>query len=200
MKGARDRKFGVLAMASFACLLSGCGAKDDWMPMEVGKTWTYQVTGEFDRHIAPIKVSQEVTVASRNGFELAGPLGASRLAWKSGTLVAESTVNARFVPEIPLLIPGVDLVKDHPKQVATWHGRVTVLGKEHPASAVLTEQPDTVDLSTRKVQTILATLKVRLPGGLIELDSWYQQGVGLVQQEQRTKGTRIVQLVLIGHP
>jgi len=184
--------------------LSGCGAGDDWMPMKVGKSWTYRVRAGFERHTVPIRVAREVTVASTTGYELASPLGVSRIAWKSGRLVGESMANARFEPAVPLLFPNVQFEKNHPKQVATWHGRLLTLGVEREANATLVEQNDSVEIGTRKVPAILATLTVRLPSGLrpavLELASWYQAGVGLVQQEQRTNGTRIVQLTLVGQP
>lgn len=180
-------------------IVAGCGSGDSWMPLKVHHVWTYRVRAGFERHTVPVRVAREVAVASTSGYELSSPLGISRIAWHSGRLVADSMVNSRFVPPIPLLIPDVEMPKDRPLQVAIWHGRVYALGVEHPASAVLTEQYDTVDLGTKKVPTILATLELRLPSGKIELRSWYQSGVGLVQQEQRTNKTRIVQLTLVGH-
>ncbi len=167
--------------------------------MRVGKHWTYQVRAGFDRRVEPVRVIRSLPVDSVNGFELGGPLGQSRLAWKHGTLYADSAVNARFSPPIPLLIPGVEITKDVPRRVATWHGRVISLGKERPGSAVLTERTEKILVGTQKVQTILATVTLQIPGGKIELESWYQDGVGLVQQEQRTNGVRIVQLQLLDH-
>ena len=177
----------------------GCGANDNYMPMQVNKKWTYRVRAGFERHTIPIRVVRELTVASTTGYELASPLGVSRIAWKSGKLVADSTVNAQFIPPIPLLVPGAKLDSKKVKQVETWHGRIIALGQEKPASAVLIEQLDTVDFGTRKVNAILATLTIRIPNGVLELQSWYQSGVGLIQQEQRTNGTRIVQLSLVSH-
>ena len=87
-----------------------------------------------------------------------------------------------------------------PRRVATWHGRVVSLGKERPGSAVLTERFDKeIDVGTRKASIILATVTLTIPNGRIELDSWYEDGLGLVQQEQRTNGARIVQLQLLDH-
>ena len=191
--------FQGILLTLVAVLLVGCGSGDEYMPMKVNKRWTYRVTAGFDRHTVPIRVVREVTVASTRGYELASTLGVSRIAWKGGRLVADSMVNAQFSPPIPLLIPGLELEKNKVKTAASWHGRVYVLGRELPASAILTQQNDTVDSGTHKVSTILATLTVRLPSGVLELESWYQSGVGLVQQEQRTNGTRIVQLTLLGH-
>jgi hypothetical protein len=177
----------------------GCGTRTEWFPMKLGNHWNYQVRAGFDRRVEPVKVLRALTVASTDGFELAGPLGVSRLAWKHGVLLAESTVNARFAPPLPLLIPGADLSKSAPKQVAIWHGRVVTLGRERPGSAVITEQLEKIDVGSQKVSTILATVTLHTPSGKIELDSWYQEGVGLVQQEQRTNGVRIVQLQLLDH-
>lgn len=179
--------------------LCGCGNQSVWFPMKTGKHWTYQVRAGFDRRVAEVKVLRPLTVASLDGFELAGPLGVSRLAWSGGTLLAESTVNARFSPPLPILEPSVDLTKELPRYVAKWHGRVIVLGKERPGSAVLTERTDKIDVGSRKVSTILAIVNLTIPNGKIELESWYEEGVGLVQQEQRTNGTRIVQLQLLDH-
>ena len=44
--------------------------------MRVGRHWTYQVRTGFDRRVEEIKVVRELTVASSDGYELAGPLGA----------------------------------------------------------------------------------------------------------------------------
>lgn len=180
-------------------VLSGCGNYTGWFPMKSGKHWTYQVRAGFDRRVETIRVLRPLTVASVDGFELAGPLGLSRLAWVGNTLVTESAVNAHFSPPLPILMPGVELTKDLPRRVATWHGRVVALGKERPGSAVLTERIDKIEVGSRKASTILATLTLTIPNGKIELESWYEEGTGIVQQEQRTNGARIVQLLLLDH-
>jgi len=187
-----------VACALAGLCLCGCGSQTGWFPMKVGRHWTYQVRAGFDRRVGAVKVLRPLPVASVDGFELAGPMGVSRLAWKHGTLLADSTVNAEFSPPLPLLVPSADLTKD-PRRVATWHGRVVSLGKERPGNAVLTEKTDKIEVGTQKVATILATVSLRTPSGQIELESWYQEGVGLVQQEQRTNGARIVQLQLLDH-
>jgi hypothetical protein len=167
--------------------------------MKVGKHWTYQIRAGFDRRVEPVKILRPLTVASVDGFEFVSPMGVSRLAWVGNTLVAESTVNAHFSPPLPMLVPSADLNKDNPKRIAKWHGRVVTLGKEHPGSAVLTEKTDKIDVRSRKVNTILATVTLTTPNGTIQLDSWYEEGIGLVQQEQRTNRARIVQLQLLDH-
>ncbi len=111
----------AFGLAVSGALLIGCGSRDNWQPLVVGKTWTYRVQAGFDHRIESIRVMRALSVASVEGFELAGPLGVSRIAWKHGTLVADSTVNARFLPAVPLLVPGADIGKDLPKQVAVWH-------------------------------------------------------------------------------
>ena len=186
-----------LGVVSFAAL--GCGGGDEYMPLKVNRTWTYRVSSGFEKHTVPIRVDRAMTVASSSGYELSGPLGVSRVGWSGKKLVAEYMVNAKFSPPIPLLVP-MELDKNKPpKQVAVWHGHIDALGRVKPSSAILTEQVDSVELGTRKVSTILAVLEIKMPGGSVELKSWYQSGVGLVQQEQRTNGQRIVQMIMVGH-
>jgi len=175
--------------------------------MKVGKHWTYQVRSNFETRVEPIKVLRPMAVASASGYELVGPLGVSRLAWKNGTLYADSTVDVQFLPPIPLLVPGADLARDKErdsdkvkdKVVATWVGTLVVKDKKRSGNAELAERTETIDLGTRKVPTIRTTLTIHLRGGTIALQSWYQQGTGLVRQEQRTNGTRIVHLEMLGH-
>ena len=199
MKRAAVRRRDLLLFLGLAWSLVGCGSRDNWFPMKVGQHWTYQVRTAFDVNVQPIKVLRPLPVASAPGYELTGPLGVSRIAWRNGTLYADSTVNAQFIPPLPLLVPAVERTKDDDKKVLTWHGRVIVLGKERPGSATLYERNATIEFGTRKVPTILSTLDIRIPGGKIGLQSWYQQGVGLIRQEQRTNGTRVVQLQMLGH-
>jgi len=67
---------------------------------------------------------------------------------------------------------------------------------------VLTHQRETLTLGTRRVATTLAKVVLDLPEShsQIELDSWFQPGVGLVQQEQRTNGRRVIQLQMLSGP
>ena len=66
--------------------LCGCGNHTGWYPMKTGKHWTYQVRAGFDRRVETIKVLRPLTVASVDGYEIASPLGISRLAWVGNQL------------------------------------------------------------------------------------------------------------------
>ncbi|MDR3689610.1 MAG: hypothetical protein P4L46_09555 [Fimbriimonas sp.] len=199
----------ALALATTAFLVDGCSPGiDEWMPMKVNRTWTYRIHAGFERHTVPVRVSRQINVAATDGFELASTFGVSRLAWKSNCLVAESTANCRFSPPVPMLYPRVTFVKGRPKAMPNWHGRIQVMGIERPASATLIESPAALELGLRKVQTVHSLLTITLPevndpGYLrpakMELDSWYQSGVGLVQQEQRTNDNLVVQLTIVKH-
>lgn len=162
------------------------------MPLEVGRSTSYVVKFGFDSRVEPVRIRRHVAVAGVDGYELAGPLGVSRLAWNGGTLYADEAVNASFQPSLPLL------AEDRKEHV--WHGRVISMGNENPATAKLTHQDAEVVVGGRKLKTVQATLLVTMPKGTIQLDSWYAPGVGLVQQEQRTNNVRIVQLQMVTAP
>lgn len=172
----------------------GCARDDALMPLEVGREVSYVVRTGFTSTVEPVRVARRLPVAGVRGAELVGPMGASRLAWREGVLYADSTVNGRFSPPLPLLA-------EDGKQ-RTWHGRLETLGQEQPASAILKHEKETLRLGSRRVATTLAKVVLDLPDskGTIELDSWYQPGTGLVQQEQRTNGRRVLQLQLLSGP
>ncbi|MGV3617709.1 MAG: hypothetical protein ACO1SV_20480 [Fimbriimonas sp.] len=182
-------------VALFLPLLAiGCARQDALMPLEVGRDVTYVVRTGFSSSVEPVRITRLLPVAGVRGAELTGPLGTARMAWKEGVLYADSTAHGRFSPPLPLL---AEDAKDR-----TWHGRLEILGREQPASAKLTHKKETLRLGSRKVATTLANLVMELPAskGKIELDSWYQPGVGLVQQEQRTNGRRVIRLELLSGP
>jgi len=162
------------------------------MPLAVGRSTTYVVKFGFDSRVEPVKVTREVSVAGVDGYELAGPLGVSRLGWGRDVLYADQAVNASFEPSLPILAEdGKDRV---------WHGRVVSMGKTNPATATLKHDKSSVVIGGRKLDTTLAVLIISVPGGKIELDSWYAPEIGLVQQEQRTNDVRVVQLQMVTAP
>jgi len=175
-----------------ALLLAGCGGGHPLMPLAVGRSTTYVVKFGFDSRVEPVKVTRRIAVAGVDGYELAGPLGVSRLAWNKGTLYSDQAVNASFEPSLPML---AEDAKDR-----VWHGRVVSMGKVNPATARLVHKKSSVVIGGRKLDTTLAVLTLTIPGGEIELDSWYAPEIGLVQQEQRTNNVRVVQLQMVTAP
>ncbi len=208
-------KHGSLSVGRILILIpliggAGCRSRSNWFPMKVGQHWTYEVRSGFDIRVESIKVLRPLTVAGADGFELSGPLGVSRLAWRGDELWADRSANVQFVPSLLLFRPSVDLSVDKSKkddpiyqrygaEVGQWEGKVIVMGHERTASAKLYERQESVEIKARKVSAILATLKLTIDRHDVELKSWYQQGVGLVQQEQRTGVTRVVRLELKSH-
>lgn len=205
--------------------LMGCGSRDDWFPMKAGKHWKYNVRTGLGSQVVQVKVLRPLAVASTQGYELTGPLGTSRLGWRDGTLYADRTSNGQFEPPLPLLVPGLQRTKEEQKRIdeqrrkqkkgqfikkedliedkpaAHWTGYVKVLGKVRHASADLTEVADTSTVGVRSVPTIHASIHLTFDNSdrYIVLESWYQQGVGLVEQDQRTSDAFVVQLQLLGH-
>ncbi|AIE85384.1 hypothetical protein OP10G_2016 [Fimbriimonas ginsengisoli Gsoil 348] len=160
--------------------------------MEVGRATTYIARFGFDSRIEPIRVARRLSVAGEDGYELSGPLGVSRLAWQGGVLYADQAANAWFSPSLPMLAED--------EKPRSWHGRLVSMGRVQPASAKLVHKKTKVDIGSRKIDAILATLTLRLPTGTIQLESWYAPGTGLVQQEQRTNGKRLLQLQMVTAP
>lgn len=191
---ARSLKPAIFAPIAVAvtAMLAGCESDHPLMPLEVGRSTSYVVKFGFNSRVEPVKIVRKIAVAGTEGYELTGALGVSRVAWKDGVLFADRAVNATFEPSLPLL------TEDGKER--TWHGRVVAMGNVNAASARLKQEDSTVDIGGRKVKTTLATLTVQMPKGKIELASWYAPGTGLVQQEQRTNGERVIQIQMVTAP
>jgi hypothetical protein len=165
------------------------------MPLAAGKKWTYHAHyGIQDQRVESVLATREVAVGDGDGFELSGPMGTSRLGWNGHTLVADEAANAFFSPSIPLLT-------DDGRPPAPWAGQIRVNGHTYDAKSDLVQSPKPVKMtvSGQNFSTRAAKLTVYLlPNrGKIVLDSWFQPGVGLVQQEQRTNDDLVVQIQLV---
>jgi hypothetical protein len=188
-RGLRGR---LILAAAAAVVVAGCGQPPDLMPLEAGREMEYVVRSDLDTRVEPVRISREVPVAGAPGFELTGPLGTSRLAWKDGMLLAASTTNARFHPPVPLVT--VD------GKARDWRGEIEVRGYTSEAVGRLVQEDVDLDLNGKKVPTRMSTLSVTLPRGEIELISWFQRGVGMVQQEQRTNDRLVLRMEMLGGP
>lgn len=159
------------------------------MPMRVGQTWTYQVTGDFQVFVEPISVNRRIAVGSTDGYELTGPLGVSRLAWLEDKLVTSATANARFSPPIPILL-------GHGTR-GRWEGQVGWMGSNAHTVAILTQDNSKVRVGGRSVNAVRSTLQFTVRGHPVELASWFQPGVGLILQEQRVDGHRNLKMEML---
>jgi hypothetical protein len=181
-----------VALAVVSAVALGCGDAHPLMPLEPGSATTYVARFGFDARVEPIRIGRRISVAGVEGYELTGPLGVSRLGWREDVLYADQAANAWFSPSLPMLAED--------EKPRSWHGRLTAMGRTQPASAKLEHRKAKVEIGSRKIQATLAVLTVKLPTGVLELESWYAPGIGLVQQEQRTNGNRLIQLQMVTAP
>jgi hypothetical protein len=157
----------------------GCGTSRSLMPLSLNRKAVYRVHYGLISFDEPLMVSKEVAVAGQSGFELSGPMGVSRVAWRNQVLYADQAVNAWFQPSLPILTEG--------PPVKPWHGRIVSMGMTHPASATLDLAEEKINIGGRDHNTQRATLKVKMDTARIDLVTWYEAGVGMVRQEQSTK-------------
>lgn len=177
----------------FALVLGGCASPEhDLMPLKVGRESTYEVTAGFEKAVDPVKVTREVPVGGVSGYELSGSFGTSRIAWIGNELVATQMVNAFFDPPIPLL---TEDGKDR-----HWTGRIESMGRRSQATATLHQRNEEIEIGTKKYQTVASVLTIDLPRGKIEVSSWFQSKLGLVQQEQRTNGNFVLRMEILRGP
>lgn len=173
--------------------VAGCASPPELMPMEVGTGWTYTVRSGFETFVEPVTVKRAVPVAGVEGVEIGGPLGMSRIGWRKGVLFSDGMSNARFQPPIPLL--------DSSLKDRSWTGNLESMGKvQRKCTATLIHEPERLAVAGRKIDTTLATLSIKTPRTVIEVKTWYQPKVGIVQQEQRTAGKLDVAIQLLRGP
>ncbi|MCO5296201.1 MAG: hypothetical protein M9921_05025 [Fimbriimonadaceae bacterium] len=171
--------------------LAGC-ARHELFPLELGRSWTYNVRTGFPRSVEQLKVEAPTAVAGVDGWQLASPLGVARVAWKDGVLLAEETSNLRFTPPLPILVDG------EPKATRTWKGTVRHLGREFDAAATLMQSEGRDTLGSKQVDVVKTDLRIRLEGHEILVRSAYASGVGLVRQRQETDGRFDVEMEFLG--
>jgi hypothetical protein len=187
----RGAKASILAAILCIC---GCSGGNDYYPLKVGNQWSYMVVTDFSQGVQTVKCQKSVPVAGTKGYELSGPMGISRLAWKGNTLYATALPNARLYKAIPMLIA------NDPKATTTWHGQLQNLGVMQKAEATLTQSTDMIDVGSKKFDTIKATLTVKSAGKDIVVETWYAKGVGPIRQTQRTGDKLNVKVDLLGGP
>lgn len=164
------------------------------MPLASGNSWSYSVRWGLQQRVDEVAVVGRISVAGRSGWLLEGPLGVSRLAWIDGTLLAEELGGIRYAPAIPLAsIPLAD------RQVA-WQGLASVDGQLVDASAKLLQRKAKVQFGGRTYPGLANTLSLQAGGHLIEMESHFVPGVGIVRQDQRIDGRLERALELLSGP
>lgn len=163
------------------------------MPSDLGTAWTYKIrTGYGAQHVVDASITKKLSVTGTEGFEFAGPLGATRMAWKNGALWAQNFANAQAQPAIPLL--RLD------RQAAKWKGTLeTATGKE-AATARLSHASEQLKIGGRDFESIRTELIVTRPRSSTTVTTWFVEGIGILRQEQRTNGDLDLRLEWVSGP
>jgi len=174
-------------------LLLSCSSGSSLMPSDVGTTWTYKVrTGFGAQHVVDATITKRLSVTGAEGFELSGPLGATRMAWKDGTLWAQNFGNAQAMPALPLL--------HEDRRPSEWKGILeTAIGKER-ATARLTHANEKLESAGRTISTTRTQLVIKRPRSTTTLTTWFAEGIGIVRQEQRSDGEFELRLDRVSGP
>lgn len=174
-------------------VLASCAANSSYFPSDVGLKWTYSVrTGFGAEHVEDVEVERRLSVAGTEGFEIGGPMGSSRLAWKRGVLWAERMANVAFSPPLPIFAED--------RRAMRWEGTLrTAFGLEK-ASALLEHDSDTLKPGGRVFETVAAKLTMQRPLGETILTTWFAEGVGIVRQDQRTRDELDLRLEWVAGP
>lgn len=186
-----------LAILSLAALAAGCGGGgNELYPLKVGNHWSYTVNNGFASYVQNVQVTREVPVAGGKGFEVSSGMGVSRMGWKGSVLYATMLPNSRF-PTSPLPL----LVANDPKASRTWNGQIESAGAILPAQATLHQSTESLNVNSRKVDATKVVVTLRLPKStVIELETYYAKGIGVVMQKQRTNGKLDVGLEYLSGP
>ncbi len=169
-------------------LLTGCGARNELMPLETGKTWSYSVTANFKTYTTQVKVARRTGVANVDGYVLSGPMGESRLAWKNDILVAEHLVNTRFEPAIPLVLDTESRVR------RTWQGRASGLWGSAQGTAILDQGPGEELIAGRTIKTTKSVLTITTPKSTMRVQTMFQPGGGILTQREWVNGNLVLSL------
>lgn len=164
------------------------------MPLAVGRVWTFDVHGRRLGQVASMRVVRRLAVDGVEGYELAGPLGVSRLAWNGQRLVADCLCGTRYDPPIPLLDARL------PSTPVAWRGAVQSPAASMPGQASLTHFAKDTMFGSRKTAAVETVLELQTGRRRMELDSWFVDGAGLVKQEERTDDVETVRLTMTGGP
>lgn len=163
------------------------------MPEDVGTRWTYSVrTGFGAEHVEDIRIARHLSVAGTRGFEMIGPMGSSRLAWREGALWADRFSNVGFEPPIPLLRAD--------RRPAEWKGKwITPFGTE-TATGTLKHSTAELSIDGMKFSAVVSELSFARQTGTTTLTTWFAPGTGIVRQEQRARGTLELRLQWVAGP
>ena len=182
---------GIITILLIPFGLMGCSRSQEYFPLEMDRSWTYDVRSGLATFVVDVKVTKKVPVGSSYGYQLEGPLGMTRLAWSGNRLISDNLPNTRIGPPITLLAPGET-------KPILWQGFIETMGKSNSAKATLTQKVEKLQHGSRKYDTIKATLEIKTDDRKIELITWYAPDMGPLRQEQRTNDVLDVAMKYLG--
>lgn len=162
------------------------------MPLREGQSWRYYAHEATGSRIRNIKVGESCLVGNSHGFKLSGDGGTSKLAWISGELWVSEFAAMRFDPPIVLLKPS------SPTSTWNYEGVGTSRVFQQRISVQAKQQPVKLEVMGQTRNTLLVTLSLQFQNKTIELETWFQKGLGILKQEQRVDGIRVFALEWIG--
>lgn len=201
--------FSKIAPASLLFVnLCGCSAMTSlqggpsYLPLSEGAKWTYAVTTTFRTPVTDLKVGPKTTVGNTSGRVLSSPLGESRLAWDGPKLIVSQLANCRFNPPITLFRE--DKIPEKKKQrsqefvdVDEWKGRLESFDVSRPATGALSMRQSKLTIRKKEVSTVETKVLIKTEKGEMEIRTWFERGVGIVKQEQRTNRNLLVSMELL---
>ncbi len=160
------------------------------MPLKEGREWSYLVHDDLGSRVMTVRAGETVRVGPASGRLLMGEGGDSRMAWSGGELLVSEFSAMRFDPPLVLLKPE--------QEETTWRFEGLCMGRrgEGRVTAHISQKPAALNLSGQEVSTLLVTLTMTFQNQEIELKTWFEQGRGIVRQEQQNDGERVLFLVL----
>jgi hypothetical protein len=171
------------------------------MPLAEGARWNYAVFVPPQRYFDELKVGEPISVAGTNGFEVSSNMGVARLGWKNGILYASQTANARFEPALPLYTPTIrpkaEPGKSEPDE--NYRGTLTAGGETIRVTGRVFREEKLQAITANGVEYKAILCEAALVGGgrRFNLKTWFVNGIGIVQQEQRINGRLLVQLQML---
>ena len=160
------------------------------MPLHEHHSWSYLVRSGLQNLPDKVTVTRSVAVGDVDGYELAGELGVSHLAWEKGQLVTDQMAGVRFTRPLPILAPNNDSVE--------WSGWADSGDHRDPAKATVTHASTKLEVLGRPVETIRSDVDLKIADRKLQLSTWFEPGVGIVRQDQRTNGRLDITLELLG--
>ncbi len=171
--------------------MAGCRSSgQDLMPLKVGEKRYYMARSGLKNLPDNVEVTRQVAIGDIEGYELSGNLGAAHLGWSHGRLISDQMSEVRFVPPLPILAPGDKLLE--------WRGWVLSGDVREPAKASVTHAAARLEKGGRPVETVVSQVDLKISNRSVQLLTWFQAGVGIVRQEQRTNGRMDLMLEFLG--